>query len=50
LTFRVYVKNLTDTLAYSNVSPWTDVGGTVTQLDYAVAQPRTIGAAVVVHF
>lgn len=50
-TFRVFAKNLTDKRAYSSYNLLTNQAtGAVTQINAAIIQPRTIGAAFDVKF
>ena len=50
VTFRAYVKNLTNALAPQSEYSDTDATGVTRQIDVAILQPRTLGAGVVVRF
>ena len=50
VTFRAYVRNLTDRLAPTTGYLNTDVTGTTRQTDLAITQPRTIGVGALVKF
>ena len=51
LTFRVYAKNIGNSLGLGYVLPQTNgLTGKITQVDYSVIQPATIGAGVIAKF
>jgi len=51
LTLRVYAKNIGNSLGLGYVLPQTNgLTGHITQVDYSVIQPATIGAGVIAKF